>query len=71
MPDATPSPRFLRRADVCQRVGLSRSHLAALEAQGRFPARVKLTERASAWLESEVSDWMASRVAARVAKGAA
>jgi prophage regulatory protein len=39
----------------------SRQHLTVLEAEGRFPKRVKLSERVVAWRLSEIRDWMAKR----------
>jgi prophage regulatory protein len=33
-----------------------------MQAEGRFPQRIKLGERAVGWLESEVRDWLASRI---------
>jgi len=29
-----------------------------MQAEGRFPQRIKLGERAVGWLESEVRDWL-------------
>lgn len=55
--------RFLRLPEVCERTGLSRSQIYRLEARGEFPARVKLGESASAWIDTEVAHWQASRVA--------
>jgi prophage regulatory protein len=55
---------FLRLPAVCARIGLSRSHIHRLEAAGKFPARVKLSPAASAWIESEIDAWAAARVAA-------
>jgi len=34
-----------------------------MQAEGRFPQRIKLGERAVGWLESEVRDWLANRIA--------
>jgi prophage regulatory protein len=45
--------------------GLSRSHTYALAMQGLFPKQVKLTERSSAWVESEVQGWIDTRIALR------
>jgi len=64
----TTHARFLRRPEVIRRTGLSRSYLVELEAKGRFPKRVKLSDRASAWIEAEVVEWMESRIAARDAQ---
>lgn len=54
---------ILRWPDVRARIGLSRSHTHALIAQRKFPAPIKLGARASGWLESEVENWVAERVA--------
>ena len=35
------------------------------EAAGRAPRRVRLTEHTVGWIESEVLDWVAARVAER------
>ena len=61
-----PTPtRLLRRREVEACIGLSRSTIYALVAAGDFPRPVKLGPRAVAWVASEVSDWIHSRVAAR------
>jgi prophage regulatory protein len=46
---------------VRQVTGLSRSQLYRLEAGGKFPGRVKLSQRASAWRADEVEAWVNSR----------
>lgn len=60
----SPGERFLRLRDVIQIVGLSRTQIYRLAATRRFPPPVKLGERASAWVESEVNVWAAERIAA-------
>lgn len=57
--------KLIKLKDVTAMTGLSRSHLYALAQQGIFPKPVKLTERSSAWVESEVQDWIESRIAQR------
>jgi predicted DNA-binding transcriptional regulator AlpA len=42
-------------------VSYSRQHIAALEADGRFPERVYLSERVTAWYLSEIVHWMNTR----------
>jgi prophage regulatory protein len=54
--------RFLRLAEVRQRVPYSRSTIYQLIAQGRFPKPVSLGARAVAWLESEIDAWIEARV---------
>lgn len=61
----TDSPTtLLRLPEVMKRTGLSRSVVYDLCKRGAFPAPCKLTERSSAWVDAEVSDWVASRIAA-------
>ena len=62
---------LLRLREVCRRTCKSRSEIYRRIAAGEFPEPVKLGERASAWPEHEVTAWIASRIAARDAKGAA
>lgn len=61
----TTAIRFLRLPDVKRMTGLSRSGIYAMCANGAFPKPVKLSERSSAWVESEIADWLATRVAER------
>lgn len=56
--------QFLRIRQVIERVGLSRSAVYALAKSGQFPAPIKIGQRASAWLASDVDDWQKQRVAA-------
>ena len=57
--------RLLKVKNVIEITGVSRSHLYALAQKDLFPKPVKLTERSSAWVESEVQDWIDSRIAQR------
>ena len=57
--------RFVRREEVRRKTGLSDSQRDALEAPGKFPGRVPLGPRAVGWVESEIDDWIAQRVAER------
>ena len=60
-----------RLPQVKARTGLSRSEIYRRTADGRFPAPIKLGERASAWNAVEVDSWITARIAARDAKAAA
>ncbi|SFO27109.1 transcriptional regulator, AlpA family [Roseovarius lutimaris] len=55
------SDRILRRKDVEQLTGLSRSTIYRHVNAGTFPAPVKLTERLIGWRASAISGWMDSR----------
>ena len=63
-PSAAPAPRVGRIGEVCQLAKLSRSSIYAMEANGLFPRRIKLGERASAWILDEVESWLRDRIAA-------
>ena len=56
---------LLKMPEVRAKTGLSRSHLYALAQNGEFPKPIKLSERSSAWVESEVQDWIDTRIAQR------
>lgn len=60
---------FLRLPEVSRRVGFSKSRLYALISKGQFPQPIRIGQRASAWLESEIDAWIAARVSA--SRGAA
>lgn len=57
--------RLIRLREVMTKTGLSRSYVYALSQKGQFPKPVKLSERSSAWIESEVQAWIDERIQAR------
>lgn len=57
--------RFIRRRAVENRTGLSRSTIYLMMQNGEFPKPVRIGNRAVAWLESEVDDWINTRIASR------
>lgn len=61
---------ILRRRSVQARVGLPISTIYRLAAAGKFPKPVKLSERASGWLRSEVDQWISDRAAERTEQSA-
>lgn len=60
-PQSEPGPRFLRLRDLQRRVPLSRATFWRLERRGEFPRRRKITSGTVAWVESEVTQWLARR----------
>ena len=62
---AQPQERFLRLHEVIHQCSLSRSTLYDLIARNSFPAQVSLGGKNVAWLQSEVTAWMAERIAHR------
>lgn len=53
--------RFVREAECKSITGLSRTRRWELEKVGKFPKRIKLGERAVAWLMSDLLSWMEER----------
>lgn len=56
--------RFIRRPEVENITGLSRSTIYLYISRGDFPKPIKIGIQAVAWQESVIQDWIASRVAA-------
>ncbi len=56
------STQIIRPHAVWAMTGLSRSSIYRLEAQGRFPKRIKIGDHASGYLQSEVEAWIEDRV---------
>jgi prophage regulatory protein len=68
----TSEPCLIRFAEVRKRTGVaSRAHARKLEARGAFPAAVNLGERAIAWVEAEIDEWVRQRIAERQAPAGA
>jgi len=65
-------PRFLRLPAVQAMTGLGRDSIYRLAREGKFPKPIKISERASGWVEAEVEAFNEQRIAAsRPAPGAA
>ncbi len=71
---STPAPavseeataeRFLRLPEVMSACGLSRSSIYGKVSCGEFPQPVRLTPSSVAWVDSEIRQWIAGRIAAR------
>lgn len=60
----TNDMRFIKLPAVLNVSGMSRTQVYKLMGEGRFPRSVRLSARSVAWVESQVQDWMAQRVAA-------
>jgi len=54
--------QILRLPQVFQVTGLCRSMVYQMEAEQRFPRRIKIGTRAVGWLQGEIQAWLAARV---------
>ena len=54
--------QVLRLQQVCKVTGLCRSMVYQLEAERRFPRRIKIGRRAVGWIETEVQAWLSGRI---------
>lgn len=50
--------RFLKLKEVMQKTALSRSAIYRKMNEDQFPQSISLGDRAVAWVESEVDEWM-------------
>ena len=58
------SLKILRLPQVCAATGFCRSMIYQMEAEQRFPTRVKIGARAVGWLEAEVHAWLSRKIEA-------
>jgi prophage regulatory protein len=63
--------RILRLPDVIGKTGLQRDSIYRLGHEGSFPKPVKISDRATGWIESEVDAFIAERMVERDAAIAA
>lgn len=54
--------RFIRLTEVINKVGLSKSQIYQLVAEGNFPKQVRISARAVAWKDFEIEEWMCGRM---------
>lgn len=52
---------FIAKTELLKIVPYSGSYFWELESKGKFPKRIQLSTRRSAWLEREVVDWLAQK----------
>ena len=57
--------KLISKKVVRERVLYSYAHIARLEKAGMFPKRVQLGPCRVGWVESEIEDWIKSRIAER------
>lgn len=57
--------RFIRLPEVLHLCGLSRSTVYDLISRNAFPAQISLGGKNVAWVHSEITGWMADRIAER------
>ena len=57
--------RILKVKQVAKEINVSVPQVYKLVSLGRFPKPIKLGERGSGWLTSEIDAWLQSRVDAR------
>ncbi|MGN6117760.1 MAG: helix-turn-helix transcriptional regulator [Nitrobacter sp.] len=62
--------RLLRLPAVRERTGISTTEIYAGIKAGTFPVAVLIGKRSRAWVESEIEDWIAARIAERDSGGA-
>ncbi len=56
--------RLIKLPEVMQRTGKKRSTIYANVKAGLMPAPIKIGEKAVCWVETEIEEWIASRIIA-------
>lgn len=50
---------------ACKGITYSKCQLWRLEKDGRFPKRVRISSARHAWIEREIDEWIAKKIAER------
>lgn len=58
-------PILVSLNDACRMTSMSRSMLNRYRSEGRFPIAVDLGDRRVAFVRSEVTDWIQTKISAR------
>lgn len=62
--ESAPHARLLRLPEVLFRTQTSKTFVYDAIKRGEFPAAIKLSRRAVAWLESDIDAWIDGRIKA-------
>jgi len=54
--------KIIRLPEVVEITGLSRSTIYSRMSQDGFPKSISLGDRAAGWIESEIEEWIESRI---------
>lgn len=57
--------RFLKLKEVMQKTALSRSAIYRKMNDNNFPQSINLGDRAVAWVDSEIDDWILGKIEQR------
>lgn len=57
-------PKLLRLPQVSAITGLSKSSIYSKVAEGDFPKQISLGPRTVAWLDSDIENWINSKIVA-------
>lgn len=56
------SESFIRPKEAAKQAGLSVSHMYRLISQDEFPRPIRLSERISAFLKTEIDQWISKQI---------
>lgn len=60
--DKCNQDKLIRLPRLIEKIGGSRSWIYQEIAESRFPRPVKIGKRSSAWVESEIDEWIQQRI---------
>lgn len=64
MGQAREQVRIVRMPETEKKTGYSKASIYRLMAEGNFPKQIKLGARAIGWIESDIDNWILSKVKA-------
>ncbi|GMV00400.1 MAG: AlpA family transcriptional regulator [Burkholderiaceae bacterium] len=59
---AAAGTRILRLDEVCAKIGLRKTAVYQMAADGEMPSQVRIGARAVGWVEREIDAWLAQRI---------
>ena len=63
--DTQNTPQFMRIDEVVGITAMSKTTIYRWSRQGQFPPPVKISHISTAWIKSEVDEWVKSKIDAR------
>jgi prophage regulatory protein len=64
------STNLIRPKQAAVKAGISTSHLYALVSKKQFPQPIKISERITTFVESEIDEWIVSKMESSRSTGA-
>jgi len=61
--------RIMRLKEVIEKTGLAKTTIYNLISQGEFPKQIDLGARSVGWVDTEIEEWLLSKIELRDSEG--